>query len=133
MMALPIPAYMDSPMRRFRSPLHVSGLAALALLNCAPALAAGDPTANPYGADVRRALTPPPGAATPGPAQPTATESPACRQLRMKLERLREAPPAADVPGAGYAGSRRPLAGQQPGAPTPDQRTLEVRYQTECR
>ena len=50
---------------------------------------------NPYAADVRKALAPPPGE-TPRPGLDATAgdgESAACRELRMKVERARNAPP----------------------------------------
>lgn len=124
----------DFPSQLLRLAAALSWLALLVLPPAHSQTPSGkDLSFNPYAADVRRAIAPAPGEAAPRLTEGAGKESPACRQLRMRMERLREAPPQAELPAAGYAGARRPTVGPQPGAPSSDLQSLELRYQNECR
>lgn len=66
------------------------------LLSATPARAADavGQAFNPYAADVRKALAPQPGESVRPALDLNGNESPACRDLRMKIERARSGPPA---------------------------------------
>jgi len=89
---------------------------------------------NPYASDVKKAIAPQPGEATrPGPNQGN-SESAACRELRMRMDRARSMPHSQPrpLPADGARRNGQPYAGAVGSVAADPLADAEQRYRAEC-
>ncbi|MBO9537907.1 hypothetical protein [Herbaspirillum sp.] len=142
-------------MRRSHIAQYAGALLAVSLL-ALPALGqnSADKILNPYSADVKKALAPLPGESPRPGLDNGGNESPACRELRLKIERARSTPPPqydvypegplrdgrrdtnyapSSIPGPVTASTSRGTFLKPGGTDYGQLGQLETRYINECR
>ena len=109
---------------------------AIMLVAAPAALAQGAPNyLNPYAVDVKKAIAPRPGETPlPGLSPTNNSESPACRALRMRMDRARSTPHTESLPLSPNSEHRygRSQAGAVHTAPGDPLAAAEQQYQSEC-